>query len=226
MIPLRDTIRSKTFPYVNYALITLCGGMFLLEISLGERVEWVIRTYGATPVYISSTLFSGHFALRPLMTLFTSMFLHGGWLHLMGNMLYLYIFGDNVEDRLGHRGYLIFYLAAGAGAVLTEVWFHQGSYEPLIAASGAIAGVLGAYFILYPKSRILTMIPLFVFFPVFEVSAFFFLGFWILLQFLEGWLTTGAGAAASGGVAWWAHAGGFVAGAVLLPIFLLARRAR
>ncbi len=225
MIPLRDTIRSKTFPFVNYALITLCGGMFLLEISLGERVESLIRDYGVTPVYVSSTLFSGHVALRPLMTLFTSMFLHGGWLHLVGNMLYLYIFGDNVEDRLGHRGYLIFYLLAGAAAALTEVYFQQASYAPLIGASGAIAGVLGAYFLLYPKSRILTLIPLFVFFPVVEVSAFFFLGFWFLMQFVQGWLTAGAGTAASGGVAWWAHAGGFVAGAVLLPIFLLARRA-
>jgi hypothetical protein len=225
MIPIRDTIRSKTIPYVNYSLIALCGAMFLYEVSLGERVESLIRNYGVTPVYVSSTLFSGHFALRPLMTLFTSMFLHGGWLHLVGNMLYLYIFGDNVEDRLGHRGYLVFYLIAGVGAALVEVWFQQGSYAPLIGASGAIAGVLGAYFILFPKSRILTLIPLFVFFPVVEISAFFFLGFWFLMQFVEGWFTAEAGASASGGVAWWAHAGGFIAGALLLPFFLLARRA-
>ena len=224
MIPIRDTNRSKTFPFVNYLILALCGGIFLYEVSLGERVELLVRTYGLTPVYVSSSLFHGHIGLRPLMTIFTSMFLHGGWLHLIGNMLYLYIFGDNVEDRLGHRGYLLFYLLAGVGAVLTAVWFQQDSYAPLIGASGAIAGVLGAYFLLYPRAKILTLIPMFVFFPVVEIPAVFFLGFWFLVQFLQGWLTAGAGGSASGGVAWWAHIGGFVFGAALLPIFLLARR--
>ncbi|MEW6510158.1 MAG: rhomboid family intramembrane serine protease [Bacteroidota bacterium] len=224
MIPIRDTIKSKTIPFVNYAIITLCGAVFLYEVSLGARAGAFVSSLGVIPAAVSGSLFQGSFEFRPLMTLVTSMFLHGGWMHLLGNMLYLYIFGDNVEDRLGHFGYLVFYLTAGIGAGLSEVYFQQESSMPLIGASGAIAGVLGAYFLLFPRSRILTLIPLFVFFPVVEVSAFFFLGFWFLMQFLQGALSAGAGAAASGGVAWWAHAGGFVAGAALLPIFLLARR--
>ena len=145
-------------------------------------------------------------------------------MHLLGNMLFLYVFGDNVEDRLGHGSYLVFYLLCGAGAALVQVYAQQNSAAPLIGASGAISGVLGAYFLLYPRARVLTLIPLFVFFPVVELSAFFFLGFWFLLQFVQGALSAAGGDAAAGGVAWWAHAGGFVVGAVLLPVFLLLRR--
>jgi len=224
MIPIRDTIKSKTFPFVNTILIACCGMAFLYELSLGDRLEQFIRTLGVTPVSVSATLFQGDPAFRPIITLFTSMFLHGGWMHLLGNMLYLYIFGDNVEDRLGHAGYLLFYLLAGAAAGLTQVYFAPDSTASLIGASGAISGVLGAYFLLYPKARVLTVIPLFVFFPVVELSAFVFLGFWFLMQFLQGALTAWTGAAAGGGIAWWAHAGGFVAGAILLPGFLIARR--
>jgi len=147
------------------------------------------------------------------------MFLHGGWVHLIGNMLYLYIFGDNIEDRLGHLGYLVFYLLSGIGAAMTQIFFDPASTVPLIGASGAIAGVLGAYFLLYPRARVLTLIPLVVFFPLVELPAFIFLGFWIVLQFLQAALSTSTDAA--GGVAWWAHAGGFVVGAILLPLFLL-----
>ncbi len=222
MIPLRDTTKSRTIPYVNYGLITICGLVFLYELSLGHRLDHFIRLYGIVPYRISAAVFEGHITLRPLIPLVTSMFLHGGWLHLLGNMLYLYIFGDNVEDRIGHIGYLIFFLLSGIGASLVQVYSNQISDVPVIGASGAIAGVLGAYFLLFPKARVLTMIPLFVFFPVVEVSAFFFLGFWFLMQFLEG--TASASAGVSGGVAWWAHAGGFIVGGVLLPIFLLIRR--
>jgi membrane associated rhomboid family serine protease len=143
-------------------------------------------------------------------------------MHLIGNMLYLYIFGDNVEDRLGHLGYFFFYLLAGVGAALVEVYFQRTSGVPLLGASGAIAGVLGAYFLLFPKAKIMTLIPLVVFFPVFELSAFFFLGFWFIMQFING--LAGAGLDAGGGVAWWAHAGGFIVGAVLLPVFLFIRK--
>ena len=222
MIPLRDTIRSRTIPYVNFTLIVLCGVVFLYELSLGERVEPFMRTMAVTPASVSSTLFHGDLSISALLTLVTSMFLHGGWLHLIGNMVYLYVFGDNVEDSLGHAGYLLFYILAGIAAALTEVAFRPDSYVPLIGASGAIAGVLGAYFLLFPRARVTTIIPLFIFFPIVEVSAFFFLGFWFVMQFLQG--TLGSGAAVEGGVAWWAHAGGFVAGAVLLPFFRLARR--
>jgi membrane associated rhomboid family serine protease len=224
MIPLRDTIKSRTIPYVNYILISVCGAVFLYELSLGERVGHFIRMTGVTPADVSASLFHGRLAVRPALTLISSMFVHGGWMHLLGNMLYLYIFGDNVEDRLGHGFYLVFYLLCGAGSALVQVYAGQTSAAPLIGASGAISGVLGAYFLLYPRARVLTLIPLFVFFPVVEVSAFFFLGFWFLLQFVQGALAVSGGDAAAGGIAWWAHAGGFVTGALLLPVFLLLRK--
>lgn len=222
MIPLRDTVRSKTTPFVNYLLIAFCGLAFLYELSQGSKIDSFVQRFAIIPVEVSPLLFHGHASPGAVLSLLTSMFLHGGWLHLMGNMLYLYIFGDNIEDRLGHIGYLLFYILCGIGAGLVEVYFQRDSAVPLIGASGAIAGVLGAYFLLFPRARVLTMIPLFIFFPVIEVSAFFFLGFWFVLQFLQGTLSAGAGVA--GGVAWWAHAGGFVIGALLLPFFLIARR--
>jgi membrane associated rhomboid family serine protease len=224
MIPLRDTIKSKTVPYVNYILISLCGAVFLYELSLGAKVGHFIASTGVTPADVSATILQGHLVIRPALTLISSMFIHGGWMHLLGNMLYLYIFGDNVEDRIGHGAYLVFYLLCGVGSALVQVYAQQNSPAPLIGASGAISGVLGAYFLLYPRARVLTLIPLFVFFPVVEVSAFFFLGFWFLLQFIQGALSVSGGDAAAGGVAWWAHAGGFVTGAILLPVFLLYRR--
>ena len=222
MIPLRDTTKSRTVPFVNYALITVCVLVFLVELSIGPRIEIFVRSFGIIPERLSSALHEGHLSLRSFLPLLTSMFLHGGWMHLIGNMLYLYIFGDNVEDRLGHAAYLLFYILSGTGAALIEVYFIQNSSTPLIGASGAIAGVLGAYFILYPRARVLTLIPLFIFFPIVEVSAFFFLGFWFIMQFFQGSLSLGADAA--GGVAWWAHAGGFIVGAVLLPLFLIVKR--
>jgi membrane associated rhomboid family serine protease len=234
MIPLRDTTRSKTIPFVNYIIIATCGLVFLYENSLGEYLGAFFHRFAVIPSDVAGVVFRhdssfrailsrvAHAGIGTLLPLVTSMFLHGGWMHLIGNMLYLYIFGDNIEDRLGHLGYLFFYLLAGIGATLTEVYFQQHSPVPLIGASGAIAGVLGAYFILYPRAKIMTLIPLFVFFPVVELSAFFFLGFWFIMQFISGSLASGADVA--GGVAWWAHAGGFIAGAALLPVFLLFRR--
>ena len=234
MIPLRDTNKSKTIPFVNYFIISLCGVVFIYETSLGAYLEAFIHRYAVIPSDVAAVVFRydasfwaivrrlGHGGYTVLYPLLTSMFLHGGWMHFIGNMLYLYIFGDNVEDRLGHLGYLFFYILAGMGATLTEVYFQQHSPVPIIGASGAIAGVLGAYFLLYPKAKILTLIPLFVFFPVVEISAFFFLGFWFIMQFINA--SVSAGADVGGGVAWWAHAGGFVAGAVLMPVFLLLKK--
>ncbi len=221
MIPIRDTAKSKTIPFVNYLLIGTCGLVFLYELMLGPRLEGFVERLGTHPARVASTLFHGHVSLKATYPLVTSMFVHGGWMHLIGNMLYLYIFGDNVEDRLGHVGYLFFYFLSGIGAGLTQVYFQQDSRIPLIGASGAIAGVLGAYFLLFPRARVLTVIPLFVFFPVVEVSAFFFLGFWFILQFLQGSIADGGDS-----VAWWAHAGGFVAGAVMLPFFLVLKKIR
>jgi len=220
MIPLRDAKRSKRIPFVNYSLITLCGAVFVYEMSLGDTFDSFIRAHGIIPVRIHDAIFDRNPSLKIFLTLFSSIFLHGGWAHLIGNMLYLYIFGHNVEDRLGHRGYFLFFMLSGVGAGLSEAFFRHSSDVPVIGASGAIAGVLGGYFLLFPRSRILTMIPLVIFFPVIEISAFFFLGFWFLLQFFQGTLSVGG----AGGIAWWAHAGGFVAGAVLLPIFLLLRK--
>lgn len=222
MIPLRDKKRSKTIPVVNYVLLALCGLVFLYELSLGQRVDEVVAAYGAVPARISEAL-HGVLSFDRLAPVLTAMFLHGGWLHLLGNMLYLYIFGHNVEDRLGHGGYLVFYVLSGIGATVAQVAANPESQVPMIGASGAIAGVLGAYFLLFPKGRILAMIPLFVYFPVIEVSAFFFLGVWFLLQFLQGMSSFGAQSGA-GAVAWWAHAGGFLVGGLLLPVFLLLRR--
>lgn len=222
MIPLRDTVPSRTIPVVNYIIIGLCGIVFLFELSLGPQLEGLVRSFAVVPVHVTTVLSGEVFSPGPIASLFTSMFLHGGWIHLLGNMLYLYIFGDNVEDRLGHIPYLVFYLLSGAAAALTEVYVRPASAVPIIGASGAIAGVLGAYFILYPRARVLTLIPLFVFFPVVEISAFFFLGFWFIMQFLEGSMSVGTDV--QGGVAWWAHAGGFVVGIVLLPLFLLTKR--
>ena len=222
MIPLRDTVRSRTVPYMNYLLIVACGAVFMLELSAGPGVRTIIHSFGIVPASIVAAYNEGSYSVGSYVPILTSMFLHGGWLHLIGNMLYLYIFGDNVEDRLGHLGYLLFYLLSGVGAAVTQIYFQPGSTVPLIGASGAIAGVLGAYFLLYPRARVLTLIPLFVVFPVVELSAFLFLGFWFVMQFLQATFSTASESA--GGVAWWAHAGGFLVGAVLLPVFLLARR--
>ncbi len=222
MIPLRDTLRSKTIPFVNYSLILLCGFMFLYELSAGEHVGKMINRFGVIPAAVTTTVASRSFDVRSILPLLTSMFLHGGWLHLIGNMLFLYVFGDNVEDRLGHFRYLFFYILTGISASLVEVFFRPGSAIPLIGASGAIAGVMGAYFLLFPRARIMTMIPLLIFFPVVDVPAFLFLGVWLLFQFVQG--LGGQSGNVEDGIAWWAHAGGFVAGALLLPLFLLLRR--
>jgi len=225
MIPLRDTARSPGTPVVNYSLIVICGTLFLYEVTLGDQLEAFLYRYGLIPAQLSSTVRHGSLSLAAVGSVFSSMFLHAGWLHLTGNMLFLYVFGDNVEARLGHGGYFTFYLLCGAVAATAQVASAPGSQVPMVGASGAIAGVLGAYFLLYPRARILTLIPLFVFFPVVEVSAFFFLAFWVLLQVAQAYLSGGMGATESG-VAWWAHAGGFAAGAAFLPLFLLAGKGR
>jgi len=161
------------------------------------------------------------------MTFITSIFLHGGWLHLLGNMLYLYIFGDNVEDRLGHFRYLLFYLLCGVFASIVQVLSAPDAWVPMVGASGAIAGVMGAYFCLFPYSRVVTLVFIFFFIEFIEIPAFFFLLFWFVLQFLNGTLSfSSQSGAAGGGVAWWAHIGGFVAGILLLLVFKRRRQYR
>ncbi|MBW6504658.1 rhomboid family intramembrane serine protease [bacterium] len=222
MIPIRDTIPSSRVPVVNYLLIAANLGVFFYEISLGESLLPFLERYAVVPARL---LGGGSLSVRELLTPVTAMFLHGGWMHVLGNMLYLYIFGDNVEDTLGHGGYLLFYIACGIASFAVQIGFQSASTVPNIGASGAIAGVLGAYFLLFPRARVVTLLPLFVFFTVVEIPAVAFLGLWFLLQFLSGTVSLGR-SAATGGVAWWAHVGGFVAGVLFLKAFSIRRRGR
>ena len=212
MIPLRDVIPTRTTPVVTTSLIAINVLVFLYQWSLGEDAgTQFIFTWGLVPAYFS------------WLTVLTSMFLHGGFLHVGGNMLYLWIFGDNVEDRMGRGRFVAFYLACGFIAALTQMFVNPGSTVPMVGASGAIAGVMGAYFVMFPHSRILTLIP-FIFLQVVEVPAMFFLPIWFLMQFLNGVGSITRVEAATGGVAFWAHIGGFVFG--VLGGFALQRPER
>jgi len=208
VIPLRDTIPSSRVPVVNYTIIAANVAVFLHEATLGPRSEAFLFTYGLVPREFMVT------------TLFTSMFVHAGWLHVLGNMLYLYIFGDNVEDRLGHIRYVVFYLLCGAAAGATHALTAVHSGVPVVGASGAIAGVSGAYFLFFPTARVVTLVPIFLFVQIIEIPAVFFLFMWFVWQVVSGVATLGA--ASRGGVAVWAHVGGFVAGMIVGP--LLRRR--
>lgn len=216
MIPIRDTNRSKNYPVINNTLIGLNVFLFFVQSLQGSGIEQFVYTYGLVPARYTIPEFAAYFTPFQQVVAFVSfMFLHGGFWHLLGNMWSLYIFGDNVEDRLGPVRYLVFYLMCGWLSGLTHFVFNLDSRVPTIGASGAIAGVMGAYLILYPSSRILTLIPIF-FIPYFvEIPAFFFLGLWFFLQFLSAAGSRGE----LGGIAWWAHVGGFVFGMVLLKLF-------
>jgi membrane associated rhomboid family serine protease len=202
MFPLSDVIPSRTTPVVTIALIALNALTFLFEVTLSDReLRFFVQAYGVVPADLTWP------------SLFTSMFLHGGWLHFLGNMLYLWIFGDNVEDHMGHGRYLLFYLFCGAAAALGQTAIQPYSEVPMIGASGAIAGVMGAYFVLFPHSRVLTAVFIFLFVDLIEIPAIFFLGIWFLMQFFSGVGSIGADAA-QGGVAFWAHIAGFAVGAL------------
>jgi membrane associated rhomboid family serine protease len=217
MIPLRDTIQSRNYPVVNTAIIGLNVLLFFVELSQGPRLDRFIITYGLVPARYSMPEIGSHFSFgQQVLSLLSFMFIHGGFWHLLGNMWSLYIFGDNVEDRLGPLRYLLFFLLCGFASGLSHLFINWHSQVPTIGASGAIAGVMGAYLILYPKSKILTFIPIF-FFPYFiEIPALVFLGIWFLIQFLSAAGTHGQ----AGGIAWWAHIGGFVFGIIFLKLFL------
>jgi membrane associated rhomboid family serine protease len=227
MIPLRDDVPSRTVPFVNYTLIALNVVAFLFELSLGPRLDGFFRQAAVIPSLYSGG--DGHLDLAEALValvqpslglrVLVSMFLHGGFLHILGNMLYLWIFGDNVEDRMGHGRYLLFYLLCGWSASYAHIWADAASRVPSIGASGAIAGVLGAYLILFPRARVVTLLPLGLFSQLVRVPAVFFLGFWFLQQFLFGTLSLTARTAETGGVAWWAHIGGFAAGLLLVGLF-------
>ncbi len=219
MIPFRDNIPSRSLPVINIAIILINVAVFFYELSLGPYLESFITQYGVVP----TTVFAWpqlHLPLSAVAVPFlTSMFLHGGWLHLIGNMWYLWIFGDNIEDRLGHFSYLIFYLLCGFGAGIVHTILNYGVSAPSIGASGAIAGVLGAYLVSYPFARVLTLVPIFVFLQIIEIPAIIVLGFWFVMQFLYGASSLASATQNSGGVAWWAHVGGFVVGMILVGLF-------
>ena len=215
MIPLRDVIPSRTFPFFTIAFIVLNSVAFFFEQSLSQGVrQQFIRAYGLVP------------ARFDVLTVFTSMFLHSGWGHFLGNMLFLWIFGDNVEDRLGHARFVVFYFLCGVAAVAAHVYMNPTSTIPTIGASGAIAGVLGAYFVLYPHSRVLALVPLFIVFEIVEVPAILFLGIWFLMQFFYAGLQTIQTGTGGGGVAFWAHIAGFVAGMAAVVVMKKPSRAR
>ncbi len=216
MLPLKDENRTYTKPYVNYAILAVNIMVFFHELSLGRELNRFFMQYGVIPWEITHfrNLFGGvPFYLKPL----TSMFIHGGWGHIVGNMLYLWIFGDNVEDALGHIRYLFFYIITGYAASLAQVLIHPSSTIPNIGASGAISGVLGAYFYLYPHARVLTLVPDFLFFGFFYrlvyIPAFFLIGFWFIYQLFLGIITLPA---RGGGIAFFAHIGGFIAGYLIV----------
>jgi membrane associated rhomboid family serine protease len=216
MIPLRDVIPSRTFPALVVTIIALNALAFLYELTLTDRqLALFVREFGVVPIDLR------------LESVFTSMFLHGGWMHVLGNMLFLWIFGDNVEDRMGHGRFIVFYLLCGAAAALAQTITDPQSVIPMVGASGAIAGVMGAYFVLYPHSRILTLVPIFFFIQLIEVPAIFFLGLWFLIQFINGVgsLANATGQPA-GGVAFWAHIAGFGAGVAAVGVFRRPERQR
>ncbi len=224
MLPLQDTIRARSVPIANWLIIAANVLVFLFEVSLGPRqLQIFLQLFGVVP---RRFVMAG--GLDQVITLFTSMFLHGGWFHLFSNMWALYIFGDNVEDRMGHGRYLLFYLLCGVAAGLTHVFLGPASLVPTIGASGAISGVMAAYLVLFPTARVITLVPLFFFFEIFEVPALFYLGFWFVSQLFNGLFTLAAAGTVStyGGVAWWAHVGGFVAGLILVRLFARRRTYR
>ena len=216
MIPIRDAIRSKNFPVVNSILIGLNILAFLWQLSQGPHLKEAFFLYGVVPIRYSDPEISAQFTtFQQWLPFLTSMFLHGGFLHILGNMWFLYIFGDNVEDRLGPLRYFVFYILCGVAAGLIHLLTNWSSKIPTIGASGAISGVMGAYLLLYPRSRILTLIPIFFFFQFVELPAFVFLGYWLIIQLFSAGLTPRG----VGGVAWWAHIGGFAVGLIFIKIF-------
>jgi membrane associated rhomboid family serine protease len=212
MFPLYDTVRSRKFPIVNVTLIAANVLAYLYELQMGPAaLKGFIFAWGLIP---------SHFLSDPSnswLNIFSSMFLHGGWFHILSNMWVLFIFGDNVEARLGKIRYIVFYLLSGVAAALLQTYFLPTSQEPMIGASGAIAGVLGAYLVLFPNSRIASLVPIFFIFTLVEVPAFIFLLFWFVSQLYSGWFAIQGGGAS--GIAWWAHIGGFVFGVVMVSFF-------
>jgi membrane associated rhomboid family serine protease len=222
MIPIRDDTPRFSTPFVTYFIIALNTVVFLFELSVGQQshraLNSLIYHFGVVPLHFERAFTGASSISLPglFLPLLTSMFLHASWLHLLGNMLFLWIFGDNIEDYLGHFTYLIFYLVSGFAAGMAHILLNAGSSVPSVGASGAIAGVMGAYFVLYPRARVLMWFPPIFFF---HLPAWLVLGYWFLVEFLSGAATSLAETGeSSGGIAVWAHVGGFVAGIVLIKL--------
>lgn len=226
MIPIRDANPSGSRPVITVALILANTLAFTYELAQGPQLERFIRTYGLIPARVLDVVHQPGTSLEDavIVPLFASMFLHGGWLHLLSNMWYLWLFGDNVEDRVGHLRFLGFYLLCGTGAAATQVVLNPGSQQPMVGASGAIAGVLGAYMLCFPLARILTVVPILFFIQLIELPAFIVLFFWFVLQFFSG--AAAITSQGGGGVAWWAHVGGFLAGMFLIRLLPRSRGSR
>jgi membrane associated rhomboid family serine protease len=243
MIPIHDSIRSRTFPYVNLTIIIINFLVFFYEVSLSQqsihgqltRLDTFIYDWGNIPSCTLDVLgqngtLSGlatqvcAMQPHPAWTVFTALFIHGGWLHILGNMLFLWIFGDNVEDSMGHALYAVFYLTVGALSGFTHMFVNAADLTPAIGASGAIAGVMGAYIVLFPRATVAVIIPVLFFIP-FPLPAFVLIGFWFVAQVFSGFSSLGVSAVgAGGGVAYFAHIGGFIAGALLINVFAIRRR--
>ncbi len=222
MFPIQDSIPRRSPPLMNWAIMAACGIVFLFELSLPPHLlERLFYMFGVVPVRYTHPDFAASLGLAPkaALPLFTCMFLHGGWVHIIGNMWTLWIFGDNVEDEMGPLRYLLFYLFCGLVASFVHIYTNPTSTVPTIGASGAIAGVMGAYYVLFPRARIILMIPIFFFPFFFDVPAVFYLAFWFLEQVFSGTFSLLA-PSQGGGIAFWAHAGGFVCGMLTHRLFL------
>ena len=233
MIPIGDSNRLRRTPVMNWLLIVANALMFFYELTLPPRgLDRFFLTWGVIPQNVLAALAQplAPGSLHAFETLLTSQFIHGGWLHLLGNMLFLYIFGDNIEDVLGRLGYLVFYLICGIAAVLAQVLvlapFMGRTAVPTFGASGAIAGVLGAYLVLYPLNRVSVLFPVLLILIPFDLPAFVIIGWWFVQQFFYGLMTLTPSAASSGGVAFWAHVGGFLVGMILIVPFIEQARRR
>ena len=223
MIPLKDDNPTSGKPIVSYGIIGFCVIIFLAQLGLNNsELRDFTYSYGLIPSVLMGIdqLPDELFRISPIGTIFTSMFMHGGWMHLIGNMLYMWIFADNIEDGLGRTKFIIFYLLSGLGAAMSQVFVDINSQVPMVGASGAIGGVLGAYLINYPNARVLVLIPLGFFSQLIRIRALYVLGFWFILQFINSYFSSSTG----GGVAYAAHIGGFVSGIILILILNKKKR--
>lgn len=222
MIPYKDDNPIRTFPFVAIGLIVINTIVFIAQMTSTADPGHVVFAYGAIPSYLLT--FKTIQPIHPVLTVFTSMFMHGGLLHLGTNMLYLWIFGDNIEDRLGHMRFAVFYILCGIAAAYSHAVTAPSSMLPMVGASGAVSGILGAYILLFPHARVHTLIFLGFFVQIVRLPALFVIGLWIILQFINGIISKGI--AGQGGIAWFAHIGGFVFGVLMINFFLKIKRRR